>query len=96
MKQQTTEARREIKAIWRMFIEDPLLPAWKYSVNYMVAGLGFLAEGYVLFSVGNILPLFESVWPSCFKEYQLCNKTTVHAINYVSRTSLRPSTAYVT
>ena len=84
IQQQSSEMQRELKAIWRMFVEDPLLPAGKYSVNYMVAGLGFLAEGYVLFSVGNILPLFESVWPTCFREHQVCNKTTVHAINYVS------------
>lgn len=81
--QQTEEMVREFGVVWRMFKSDPLKPFSTYFRNYVVTGLGFFTEGYVLFSVGNILTLFEVVWESCFKTYEACSKTWVHTINYL-------------
>ena len=61
----------------------PLAPIRDYFHNYVVTGLGFFTEGYVLFSVGNILILFQTVWGPCFKTYEVCNKTWVETINYL-------------
>ena len=40
-------------------------------------------EGYVLFSVGNVLPLLEVARPACWKEHKTCNKTMVQAFSYM-------------
>ena len=66
-----------------MFKADPLSPIKAYLGNYVITGVGFFTEGYVLFSVGNIEPLFEAVWPLCFKEYSVCNEVWVQAANYL-------------
>ncbi|KIW94511.1 uncharacterized protein Z519_04487 [Cladophialophora bantiana CBS 173.52] len=57
--QHTSESRRELRDVWDMFEADPLDPINQYLHNYAVTGVGFFTEGYVLFSVGNILPLLE-------------------------------------
>lgn len=82
-KQMSQETAREFGVVWEIFKKDPLKPWGLYFHNYVVTGLGFFTEGYVLFSVGNVLTLFESVWDSCFESYKVCNKTWVQAINYL-------------
>jgi MFS family permease len=37
----------------------------------------------VLFSIGNIRPLFEAAFPSCWKTHETCNKTWVQAVDYL-------------
>ena len=81
--QNNAEAAREFGHVWQTFRTDPLKPFSHYFHNYAVTGLGFFTEGYTLFSVGNILSLFESVWPACYKEYKVCNKVWVQSISYL-------------
>ncbi len=81
--QHQSEARRELSAVWNMFKADPLAPLGQYLHNYAVTGVGFFTEGYVLFSVGNILPLLEVVWPNCWKKHTICDKTMAQAISYM-------------
>lgn len=38
---------------------------------------------YVLFSIGNIKPLFSATFASCWKTYKRCNKTWVEAVEYL-------------
>ena len=38
---------------------------------------------YVLFSIGNIKPLFQSVFKNCWDTYKVCNKTWVDAVDYM-------------
>lgn len=40
-------------------------------------------DSYVLFSIGNLTPLFNAVWPKCWKEYETCNKTWVESVTYL-------------
>ena len=82
-RQYQQEAAREFHGVWQSFRQDPLAPFRDYFHNYVVTGLGFFVEGYTLFSVGNILTLFESVWTTCFKSYKVCNETWVDTINYL-------------
>ena len=77
------EAASEFSHVWQTFETDPLKPFSHYFHNYAVTGSGFFTEGYTLFSVGNILSLFESVWPACYKEYKVCNKVWVYSIDYL-------------
>lgn len=77
------EAARELGQVWQTCKTDPLKPFNLYFRNYAVTGLGFFTEGYTLFSVGNILSLFEAVWPACYKEYKVCNKVWVQSIDYL-------------
>ena len=81
--QNNAEAAREFGQIWQAFKADPLKPFSLYFHNYAVTGLGFFTEGYTLFSVGNILSLFEAVWPTCFKDYNVCNMVWVQSIDYL-------------
>jgi len=63
---------------------DPLSPLWAYLSVYAVTGLGLFVEGYTLFSVGNLTPLYSAVWPECWKKYEVCDKSWVQAVNYLS------------
>lgn len=38
---------------------------------------------YVLFSIGNLTPLFDAVWPQCWSKYTVCNKKWVDAVTYL-------------
>lgn len=38
---------------------------------------------YVLFSIGNIKPLFQKAFPKCWKTNEICSKTWIQAIDYL-------------
>lgn len=42
-----------------------------------------LSSRYVLFSIGNLTPLFQSVWPECWDDETTCNPKWVEAITYL-------------
>ena len=42
-----------------------------------------MSKRYVLFSIGNVTPLFSAVWPACWKHYTSCNQTWVEAVQYL-------------
>ena len=83
IEQSNGEAAREFGKVWQTFRQDPLKSFGQYLHNYAVTGLGFSTEGYTLFSVGNILSPFETVWPTCYKQYKVYNKVWVQSINYL-------------
>jgi len=37
----------------------------------------------VLFSIGNLTPLFQAVWPTCWKSYKVCSENWVSAVTYL-------------
>jgi len=37
----------------------------------------------VLFSIGNLTPLFEAAWGSCWKKYQICSENWIAAVAYM-------------
>ena len=37
----------------------------------------------MLFSIGNLTPLFSAVWPSCWSKYTTCNKQWVYSVTYL-------------
>ncbi|KAK9371471.1 uncharacterized protein V1513DRAFT_428524 [Lipomyces chichibuensis] len=53
------EAKRELGNLWTMFKNDPLSPVSWYFRDCVIPGLGLGLEGYVLFSIGNVTPLFQ-------------------------------------
>ena len=65
---QNNEARRELGQIWRSFKADPLAPFAAYWSRYGITGLGLFIEGYLLFSIGNLSPLYSAAWPSCWSK----------------------------
>lgn len=81
--QSNAEARRELGEIGGMFKRDPLSPLRAYYNNYVITGLGLFVEGYTLFSVGNLKPLFKAVWPQCWKTHRVCNGNWDSAIDYL-------------
>lgn len=81
--QYEVEAQREVEDIKEMAQQTWLGPVTYYLRNYAVSGVGFLTEGYVLFSIGNILPLFKSTYPDCWETYSVCDQKVVKAIKYV-------------
>ena len=84
-KYDAAESRRELSAIGRMMKKDPLSPVSWYFRNAVIPGAGLLLEGYVLFSIGNLTPLFSGsgAFPSCWKEYTDCDKNWVAAVAYL-------------
>lgn len=38
---------------------------------------------YVLFSIGNLKPLFQAGFPSCWKAQKTCDKTWIAAVEYL-------------
>lgn len=81
--QYKTEVRREVEEIKEMARQTWLGPITYYMRNYAISGVGFLTEGYVLFSIGNILPLFKSTYPECWKQYSICDERVIKAIKYM-------------
>lgn len=40
-------------------------------------------SSYVLFSIGNIKPLFQAAFKSCWKSAKTCNATWIAAVDYM-------------
>ena len=84
------EAKRELGAIGRMVKKDPLSPVGYYFRNMVLPGAGLGLEGYVLFSIGNLRPLFQKGFPECWgtkkkgtKNGTICNVTWTQAVDYM-------------
>lgn len=77
------EAKRELNGIWDMMKEDPLSPISHYFRNMVLPGAGLGLEGYVLFSIGNLKPLFEKSFPDCWEDHKVCNKQWLNAVDYL-------------
>ncbi|KAI0974430.1 major facilitator superfamily domain-containing protein [Xylaria arbuscula] len=77
------ETKKELRTIWSMIKKDPLSPLSWYFRNSVLPGAGLLLEGYVLFSIGNLQPLFAKVWKNCWGTYQVCNKNWVASVTYL-------------
>ena len=41
------------------------------------------SSSYVLFSIGNLTPLFQKAFPSCWNTYKICNKNWIDAVTYL-------------
>jgi len=37
----------------------------------------------VLFSIGNLTPLFGAVWPQCWSKFKVCSQNWVSAVTYL-------------
>ncbi|PKX98877.1 putative MFS phosphate transporter [Aspergillus novofumigatus IBT 16806] len=77
------EAKRELKGIWDMTKKDPLSPVAYYFRNMVLPGAGLGLEGYVLFSIGNVKPLFQAAFKSCWKDHKICNPQWINAVEYL-------------
>lgn len=40
-------------------------------------------RSYVLFSIGNLTPLFSAVWKDCWATYKTCSKNWVYSVTYL-------------
>ncbi|KAH0534006.1 hypothetical protein FGG08_007391 [Glutinoglossum americanum] len=77
------EAVKELRQIGRMMKKDPLSPVSFYVKNYIIPGMGLGLEGYVLFSIGNLTPLFQKIWPACWNTFEVCDKKWIDAVTYL-------------
>ncbi len=80
------EAVKELKTIWAMMKKDPLSPIGWYLRNAVLPGAGLGLEGYVLFSIGNLSPLFADVWPQCWNTSTVnpvCAKNWIASVTYL-------------
>ena len=87
MRNDAIETKREAGNVWAMFKKDPLSPVSYYFRNMVLPGAGLGLEGYVLFSIGNLKPLFQAGFPACWgtKKGQglACSHTWLAAIEYM-------------
>jgi len=79
---ENVESKRELRNIWAMIKKDPLSPISYYFRNMVIPGAGLGLEGYVLFSIGNLQPLFAAGFPSCWGG-KTCNQTWLDAVTYL-------------
>ncbi|KAK8114727.1 hypothetical protein PG999_006796 [Apiospora kogelbergensis] len=77
------EAMTEWRTVCSMFKRDPLSPVSWYFRNAVLPGAGLGLEGYVLFSIGNLEPLFKKVWPDCWGNHTVCSANWVAAVTYL-------------
>ncbi|PSS25175.1 hypothetical protein M430DRAFT_96152 [Amorphotheca resinae ATCC 22711] len=77
------EALKELRSIGSMMKKDPLSPIGWYLRNAVLPGAGLGLESYVLFSIGNLTPLFQAAWPACWKSFKVCNEQWVNAVTYL-------------
>ncbi len=82
-KTQNEEAAKEFKAVGSMFKKDPLSPVGWYFRNAVLPGAGLGLEGYVLFSIGNLTPLFSAAWPTCWKTATVCTENWLATVTYL-------------
>lgn len=79
-----TAAAQELRTVGAMIKRDPLSPLTWYFRNAVIPGAGLGLEGYVLFSIGNLEPLFKKVWPQCWGEdHTVCAKNWVASVTYL-------------
>lgn len=76
-------AAEELKTTGQMIKKDPLSPLGWYFRNAVIPGAGLGLEGYVLFSIGNLEPLFAKVWPECWEDNTVCSKNWVSSVTYL-------------
>lgn len=76
-------AAEELKTTGQMIKKDPLSPLGWYFRHAVIPGAGLGLEGYVLFSIGNLEPLFKSAWPDCWGEHTTCSKNWVASVTYL-------------
>ncbi|KAK5174332.1 uncharacterized protein LTR77_001412 [Saxophila tyrrhenica] len=77
------ESASELRTIGRMIKADPLSPVSYYFRNMVIPGMGLLLEGYVLFSIGNLGPLFEAGFPDCWGSQTICQPVWQEAVAYL-------------
>ena len=80
----SAEVKKELTSIGRMMKADPLSPVSYYAKNMVLPGAGLLLEGYVLFSIGNLEPLFAQAFPQCWGKKSAKNPTPVCEKNWLS------------
>lgn len=87
MRNDAIETKREASNVWAMFKKDPLSPVSFYFRNMVLPGAGLGLEGYVLFSIGNLKPLFQKSFPECWGSAptggHACSHTWLAAIEYM-------------
>lgn len=76
-------AAKELSTIGSMMKKDPLSPLSWYFRHAVIPGAGLGLEGYVLFSIGNLEPLFAKVWPECWGTHQVCSKNWLASVTYL-------------
>lgn len=76
-------AAQELRTIGQMTKRDPLSPLSWYFRHAVIPGAGLGLEGYVLFSIGNLEPLFKQVWPECWSTHDVCSKNWVASVTYL-------------
>lgn len=81
---QNEETAKEFKSFLSMLKKDPLSPVSWYWRNAILPGAGLGLEGYVLFSIGNLEPLFAATWPECWGENATqCSSNWVASVTYL-------------
>lgn len=79
-------ASQEINSIMSMMKTDPLSPLSWYFRHAVIPGAGLGLEGYVLFSIGNLEPLFKAAWPECWDDKRpngVCSKNWLASVTYL-------------
>ncbi|KAI1488712.1 hypothetical protein F5X96DRAFT_60339 [Biscogniauxia mediterranea] len=78
------EAKAEAQSVFSMIKKDPLSPVSWYFRHAILPGAGLGLEGYVLFSIGNLQPLFKAAWGTCWGSHPTeCSNNWLAAVTYL-------------
>ncbi|KAI0596993.1 major facilitator superfamily domain-containing protein [Biscogniauxia sp. FL1348] len=78
------EAKAEAQSVFSMIKQDPLSPVSWYFRHAILPGAGLGLEGYVLFSIGNLQPLFKAAWGTCWGSHPTeCSNNWLAAVTYL-------------
>ncbi|KDD76549.1 hypothetical protein H632_c186p1 [Helicosporidium sp. ATCC 50920] len=51
-------------------------------ISFVVPGLGMFSEAYFVFSIGNLTPIFNALYPACWKQALTCSPNLAHSLTY--------------
>lgn len=79
------ELEMEAQAPARAAVRQPQSRADRgiaWVLSFAVPGLGMFTEAYFVFSVGNLIPVFQAEFPECWVTHEECSAALLASIHY--------------
>ncbi|CAL8460494.1 g23 [Coccomyxa elongata] len=65
------------------YSSNPIARFFQFLASFLIPGLGMTCEAYVIFSVGNLKPIFQQAYPKCWgKGAKDCDQGLLNSLTY--------------
>jgi MFS family permease len=61
----------------------PIAQFFFWVKSWALPGIGMFCESYFIFSIGNITPIFQETYKSCWKTHKTCSASLINAETYI-------------